>query len=370
MVSRSASASTSETLPLFLFNVQSTRDGNDYTGVMVGTDPFNGGAGQTNVATQIVPLIIVTNTVGIRVNKSRDKKKDVISTRAGVTTFDPTVANTSCLAAPNDVPLTLFQQSPIIQPADFNFGGTDVGITQATDAFQRANFWNVIDQDDYHVRLSPVQTLAPIMLNIPAASGLALATTSLGPPAFCAPMGIVDIFLFDSIVTNQLLPALAAQGVGSGTFPIFFLSNVVLSIGSPTNLNNCCVLGYHGTNSTVPIQTYSPLDFDSTGLFGPGILNTAIASHEVGEWMDDPFGNNPVPPWGHIGQQPGCQGNLEVGDPLTGTEAPRIVMPNGFTYHLQELAFFSWFYGAPSIAVNGSFSDNNTFKTDAGPPCH
>jgi hypothetical protein len=26
-------------------------------------------------------------------------------------------------------------------------------------------------------------------------------------------------------------------------------------------------------------------------------------------------------------------------------------------------------HGAPSIAVNGWFSDNNTFKTDAGPVC-
>jgi hypothetical protein len=85
--------------------------------------------------------------------------------------------------------------------------------------------------------------------------------------------------------------------------------------------------------------------------------------------MDDPFGNNPVPAWGHIGQQPGCQGNLEVGDPLTGTNIPDVTMPNGFSYHLQELVFFSWFYGAPSTAVNGWFSDNNTFTSDAGPPC-
>ena len=54
----------------------------------------------------------------------------------------------------------------------------------------------------------------------------------------------------------------------------------------------------------------------------------------------------------------------------TGTAMPPVTMPNGFTYHLQELAFFSWFFGAPSVAVNGWYSDNNTFKTDAGAPCH
>ena len=47
-----------------------------------------------------------------------------------------------------------------------------------------------------------------------------------------------------------------------------------------------------------------------------------------------------------------------MGDPLSGTLAPPIRMPNGSTYHLQELAFFSWFYGAPSVGVNGWFSDN------------
>jgi hypothetical protein len=63
-------------------------------------------------------------------------------------------------------------------------------------------------------------------------------------------------------------------------------------------------------------------------------------AHEIGEWMNDPFGNNPTPLWGHTGQVSGCQNNLEVGDPLTGTIVPPVVMPNGFTYHLQELAFF------------------------------
>jgi hypothetical protein len=48
------------------------------------------------------------------------------------------------------------------------------------------------------------------------------------------------------------------------------------------------------------------------------------------------------------------QGNLEVGDPLTGTNIPTITGTNGFAYHLQELPFFSWFYGAPSIADSQS----------------
>lgn len=353
------SAVSTAKLPMFTYSVRSSRDGNDYTGVMVGRNPFNANSGTANVKTQIVPLIIVTNKIGVEI-----KPHGTIVTIKGTTTFDSTAAD-ACLAAPNNVPVTLVQQSPIMMPADFNFGGTDVGTTQYVDAFQRANFWTLINQDTYHVNLNPIKTLAPILINVPATEGLSLSNAIFGS---CAPLGIVDIDYFDTLVTQQILPALAAQGVNPGTFPIFLLHNVGLSFGSPTNVNNCCALGYHGAVGSSAIQTYSPADFDTTGLF-QGADDTDVLSHEVGEWMNDPLGNNPTPSWGHTGQVGGCQNNLEVGDPLSGTEAPRIAMPNGFTYHLQELAFFSWFYGAPSIGIHGWYSNNDTFSADAGPPC-
>jgi len=365
-ISAASTLSSVSTLPLFTFRVASNRDGNTYTGVMVGHSPFNGGSQAANVATKILPVVIKTHMVGTTVNRD-----GTISTIPGNTTFDPR-ATTPCLVSPNNVPLKLFQQSPLIQVADFNYGGTNVGTTQATDAFQRANFWKVIDRTRYHVILGPVTTLAPLTIDVPAVFGLALATTSLGPPAFCARMGIVDIGWFDAFLTGVVIPSLTAQGINPANFPIFFVQNVVWA--SPvTNLNTCCILGYHGlTGFPLPIQTYSPLDFDTTGLFTATgqTLDTIVASHEVGEWMNDPFGTNPTPAWGHTGQVPGCQNNLEVGDPLSGTEAPRIVMPNGFTYHLQELAFFSWFFNSHSIGIHSWFSNNGTFRTDAGPPCH
>lgn len=61
-----AAAAAIPGLPLWTFNVESNRDGNEYTGVMVGTSPFNEGSGQTSVATQIVPIVIRTHTVGLR----------------------------------------------------------------------------------------------------------------------------------------------------------------------------------------------------------------------------------------------------------------------------------------------------------------
>ena len=364
MMNIAASGST-QTLPLSTFFVDSSRDGNHYRGVLVGTDPFHGG-GSTSVPTYIVPLIIRTSEIGTSV----DPKTGVISTTPGVTVFNPTVADTGCLTSPNDVPLTLLQQSPIFKSAAFNFGGTHVGTTQYVDAFQRANFWKVDDHATFHVLLSPVNTLAAIVLDVPRVYGLALSTLAFGPPALCARVGIVDINWFDSFLTNTIIPALAAKGVNPTNLPIFLAHNLVWA--SPvTNLNTCCIGGYHSvTGVPVPIQTYSVTDFDTTGFFGTDPENTLIISHEVAEWMNDPFITNEVPPWGNVGQVRGCDNLLEVGDPLSFAPSLRIAMPNGFTYHLQELAFFSWFFGAPSIGIHGWFSDNATFLTDAGPPCH
>jgi hypothetical protein len=353
-----AAAKGAASLPLWTFNVEASRDQNDYTGVMVGTSPFTNPA-STTVPTHVVPVIIVTNTVGVSFNSTTG----IIGTAPGITTFDPTARDNSCLAKPNNIPVKLLKESPIFSPALFDFGGTIVGTTIYSDAFQRGNFWQVLGDngDDYHVLLNPIFHGA-IVINVPAQFSTTLPAADF--PA-CGPMGIVDINWFDTYITTNVLPALKA--VNPSNFPLFMLYNVVLA--SPvTNLNTCCVLGYHGATG-FPIQTYSPADFDTTGLFGQGTEDTAVLSHEVDEWMNDPFGNNRTPRWGHTGQVSGCQGNLEVGDPLSGTDAPPIVMPNGYTYHLQELAFFSWFFGAPSVGIHGWFSDNGTFLTDAGPVC-
>jgi hypothetical protein len=96
-------------------------------------------------------------------------------------------------------------------------------------------------------------------------------------------------------------------------------------------------------------------------------------SHEVGEWMNDPTTSNYVQLYNVNAPFPtapvACQGNYEVGDILAGVFMPLTVGKNGYAYTLQELAFFSYFYGGPSLGVNGWYSNNNTLKTDAGPVC-
>jgi hypothetical protein len=352
-------------LPVWNYEVISPRDGNLYEGVIVGRNPNQSGtSASVAVTTQVVPLILKFHRIGTSV----DLNTGEITTVSGGKTADPTIADEGCFGATNNVPLKLLEQSPILRNADFNFGGTDVGTTQYVDAFQRANFWKEIDRTNYHVRFNAT-VLAPVVVDVPAASGLSLEADVFAPAfSMCSPEGLVDINFLDALVVSELTKI---KNINPGTFPMFMIYNTGMSIGDPTNLNNCCAGGYHGINPAGPttFQAYSPFDFDVSGFFVSSANDTAIVSHEAAEFVNDPYGVNATPPWGHTGQVGGCQNNLEVGDPLTGTEAPRIVMPNGFTYHLQELAFFSWFFGNPSLGIHGWDSDNGTFLTDAGPVC-
>ena len=331
------SAAAATTIPMWDYTITSPVDGVSYSGMMVGRSPFFHGARTTDVPAIIVPTKIVIGGVA----------------------FDPTVADPTC--SPSGTALALVQASPVLQSTAFTLGGTSVGTTQYSDAFQRGNFWtNVsVTGDRYHTMLSPVTTLAPITVNVPSGSG---ATNNAG----CGRIGVMDFNWWLPYVESTIIPSLAAQGVNPTTLPIFLFYNVVMSQGAPTLTGNCCILGYHSAFGS-PVQTYSQFDFDTTKLFDS---DTASMSHEIAEWMDNPLGTNPTPLWGHIGQATGCQNNLEVGDPLSGTAFPPVSMPNGYTYHLQELAFFSWFYRqSPSIGVNGWDSDNGTFTAGQATVC-
>jgi hypothetical protein len=135
---------------------------------MVGTNPF-GNPATTKVRTVVIPLLIKTKTVGTKV----DPTTGAITTQPGNTTFDPSAADNVCLSAPNNVPVTLVKESPMFTPTAFTFGGTHVGTTQYSDAFQRANFWKALgeDRDEYHVLLSPVEFLPAVELDPPDVYG-------------------------------------------------------------------------------------------------------------------------------------------------------------------------------------------------------
>ena len=333
-------------------------DGKTYTYTMVGANPATSNT-STPITTYLIPL---------RLNF-----------RYSATTtysFDPTATDPGCLGGTNTAN-GLTQFSPIFVPTDYNLGGTQVGSAQYVDAFQRANFWDEVSVNtNYGTELALIPKSVQTVTITSGNSGFVNGTvyilggtqcgTNTGNTNHAAYIGVANINTIDSAARSII----TQLGIPKSAFPIFLLYNAVMSEGSPTNLNNCCVLGYHNASSG---QTYGVAEFegrDDTAF--SGVADITALSHEVAEWMDDPMGTNPTPAWGNIGQVLGCQSNLEDGDPLSGTQFPSINM-NGFTYHPQELAFASWFYRtAPSANLaNGSwFSNNGTFTNDAGAVCH
>ena len=124
-----AQAAANSNLATFNYIVVSSRDGNTYSGAMVGQDPFGSSFTTTTVDTPIIPVILITNTIAVASPNGK-----ILTTKPGVTVFDPTVPDDACLTSPNDVPVTLMAQSPIFQPNAFSFGPTAVGDTQYLDA--------------------------------------------------------------------------------------------------------------------------------------------------------------------------------------------------------------------------------------------
>jgi hypothetical protein len=253
--------------------------------------------------------------------------------------------------------LTRTQNSPIFKAQAWSFGPTSVGTAQYIDAFQRGEFYSQTKptgiNPNYHVKLA-LTTHAPLTLNVPNADA-AEGSTVCGS----GKLGAVEINYLDGQLQSYITGTLGSAA--STTFPLFLLGNVVEYIST---ISNCCVLGYHNAMTNAGnFQSYGLSMYDNTGDFA-GSADISALSHEVGEWMNDPNGVNPTKPWGHIGQVSGCQGNLEVGDPLSGTTITDTL--NGKAYHPQELAFFSWFYhSTPSLGVNGWFSSNGTFTASA-----
>ncbi len=351
-----AVSTTPSTVPLWKYTTTASRNnGKTYNGTMVGRSPFFHGARTTNVNTILVP---VTVTI---VDRQKNK-----------TTFDPNQTDSACLPNGTLSPVALVQQSPILTSTNFDMNGVTEEDSQYVDAFQRANFFNEISQtgNRYHTKLNLLKTV-PISITVSAPSGLVLDTSPFGG---CEPIAIVNVNAIQKVAEKTLIPKLKSQGVGPTNFPIFLFYNVVMNDGPPTDPpnKNCCILGFHsGIGSASKPQLYSVADYDSTGIFisdgSPTTLDTQVLSHEIAELYDDPLVSNPTPSWGNVGQVTGCQANLEVGDPLSGTAFPSVTMTNGVTYDLQELAFFSWFFGGPSIGAGSIFSNHGTFVSDAGP---
>jgi hypothetical protein len=339
-------------IPVWTYSIKSARDGKTYSGQIVGQNPAGGA--NSSIATYLIPVRLVFK---------------YSSTTSYV--FDPTVTDSGCLGGSNTA-ASLTEASPIFAPYTFTTGN-DTDTTQYSDHFNRANFWgSITNKGSYDTLLTLANgaraLTSPVTVTLTASNSYFANATVYSVGGVCgsnsgnvnAPgtIGVVNINSWDPIAQSLI----RSLGLNNKELPVFLFYNAVMSSGRSSNLNNCCILGYHNAVGS-PLQTYAVAEFEGRDqtLFG-GVSDVSTLSHEINEWMQDPSGTNATPAWGNVGQVSGCQSNYEVGDPLSGTLLPAITGPNNFGYHLQELAFYSWFYGGSSIASNGSYSNNGTFK--------
>jgi hypothetical protein len=71
-----------------------------------------------------------------------------------------------------------------------------------------------------------------------------------------------------------------------------------------------------------------------------GLADIHALSHEVSEWLDDPYVNNAVQPWKTPrAPQYGCTGVLETGDPVVGIwyglDGNNVAAQDGYNYYGQ-----------------------------------
>lgn len=352
---------TPGSLPMWNYSVtaNATLGGGTYTGTLMGRNPSLKAKSITNINLYVIPLKIT-----------------IKDTAHGPQLYDPTVADTCFTGSPTDV--NLVTNSPMFQTNLYDGAGgpghapkmNGVDVTQGVpsqyiDAYVRANWWSLVQNTNYHLNF---------VVTVLAAQTLSFDYTGKSQANYiggteyggCGHIGVVDIKDFDNAVQTLL------QGLGSvspGVFPMLLTNSVVEGIPGTDLFGSCCALGYHSGYFVGPnLQVYSP--FAVSQPFGGDV---STISHEVAEAVMDPTTINSTPLWGNEGQTVGaCQNNLEVGDPLSpgfGTPTNEFaIAQGGFTYHLQELAFFNWFFGAsPSgfpaspTGAGGGFSDNSTF---------
>jgi hypothetical protein len=298
---------------------------------IVGTNPANGAA-TTTVPTVIVPIKVVYQLA-----------------------HGPIALDGSNV-------VTAVEDSPIFQVADYNVRGTDLGVTQYGDALQRAEFYNLPGfSPNYHVLLGAPTVMAPLVVTVTSATQGNLYRLRNG-----GLIGVVKSSVLDAQINSQI------HGFTADTLPIFITDNVFE--GFDGTINTCCVLGYH--NSQRPpassAKTWIYAAHTESGTFVNNVIDDVQAlSHEVAEWLNDPFVGalaigyvNLVPPAVLPGTGGRCIINFETGDPL---EAPPVAFTqttNGTTYHLQDEVLLPWYlHSKPSFSVNGQFTFQNTFTT-------
>ena len=257
--------------------------------------------------------------------------------------------------------LDRLQNSPNFRNADYS-----TGFTQFADAVQRAQFFRIMAQD-WHTLLKPPEVLKPVTIEVPR--GMARVYRSRGTGAVYA---VVDTAFFIS----QLNTIVQMAELHPDSLAVILTSNVFLAPN--VDVKKCCVLGFHTafdagqTGAGLQIQTLVWASWIDQGILGTSVADVTPLSHEISEWMNNPFGVNLVPAWQSPAAPGGCQNNLETADPLaTLPNAGYPVNIDGFTYHPQSQVLLSWFTRqGQSDSLDGAFSfPDQGLMTRPSQPC-
>ncbi|HEX3945245.1 MAG TPA: hypothetical protein VHW69_14260 [Rhizomicrobium sp.] len=290
------------------------------TFTMIGTDPTSTNT-NTTIPVEVVPVIFKYPSFGkMKFSPKKDKYSD------------------------GETVLNNFLNSPLLDTnVDFQSGGVDFGKSQYIDAFQRANFYgnNVQNESNYHVVLGSPTVLKPLKITVQSGQGV-VETNPFGSQK----IGTYGYSAMDQQINSYIR---AHSQVTPDQFVFFISHNIFLTSGG------CCIGGYHTATGSQPGgQTYGYTTLvTEAGSFSQDV---SAASHEIGEWLDDPFTDNRV----------GCQDNsiLEVGDPLEGRSnyGGFPYQDHGFTYNMQDLVFIDYF-GAPDTWPVNKLKSFNKLET-------
>jgi hypothetical protein len=369
------------TIPHWTFQYTDPSNHVTYTITMAGSDPSHGGSSQ--IHTVIIPLKMNFEAA------NQDLASLVNQGFVGFVphiynhTFDGTAKVAQTLASP--------------QFADYSYPsvlGGDSG--QGGDVYMRSQFNQI--GSGYHVKLVNDAVLPAVTLNVPAEKGIAYERPV---PEWRQANGLQNTLDLTGLAesgwfSTELQSLMGSLQIDSTTVPIFLTDNVLLyTKGTSAGYQNCCILGFHGAGMPIgrgagsangqgaqPVQTfiytayvtpgtYSGFLSDYTGTRSAprltrGLSDIHALSHEVGEFLDDPFVNNAVLPWKSLtATQYPCTGVLEVGDPVVGVWYGL----NGNTdtnaygqWHPEDLVFAQWFgHAGVEPAVGASFDGRKTF---------
>ena len=234
-------------------------------------------------------------------------------------------------------------------------------------AVEEASFWKYpgVNFKDWLVIMTPFP-FTPVTLDVPSGSWSA----GSAPHSYS-----VDQKVLDGFVDKQM------ASIPTGMVPIFLTYNISeYPHGNPAG---CCTWGWHNTYQHTP-DIYDAFIY-ATYLDAPQPNSDLMPlSHEVAEFMEDPFGNNSVQafpqswtfslPWDPPYTFSKCQTTLEVGDPVEDrfgelSEMQFPITNSTMKYNFQNVVTASWLMQAsPSFSVNGWYTLKGAVDGEFGKP--